>query len=170
MNLIKTLNEAQKMYKETFGGKKFIFYSNSYTVKVEFKRNNFLHLTGIETNFSAKQFYKKIEDERLSLKDIKLKKDGSTMQKLSVIKEMPMILKKSQITSDCSIIYNFHLDSLIKTNKHILAIGVHSNFPKTLLNIRTSKHNFQNLKNFENVKSIEIYCLSSKELIEIINL
>ncbi len=167
MDTIKKLKEYQEMYKNSFEGKLFIFCSDNNKVYVEFKKYNFLHLTGIETHLKAKQFYIMLEKNKLSPKHIRFRKDGTTKQKLSVIGEMPSILKKSQITNDSSMVFNIELDSLVKTNKCVLAIGVHNRYPKTLLNIKTTQYNF---KNFENVKSIEIYCLSSKELIEIINL
>lgn len=55
------------------------------TVQVEFRDNHFLHLTGISTDLSAKQFYEKCLDHNISPENIRLEKNGKTQQKLMVL-------------------------------------------------------------------------------------
>lgn len=165
--MFEKLVNAFEVYKNTFEGKRFVFYSKFNVVEVEFRKQNFLHLTGIKTKLTAKNFYRMLEHNRLSINDIKSRNDGTTEQKMNVIDQMPLLLKKCQITNDCSMIVNFELDSIIKTNKVLLAVGVFNKTPKTLLNIKRSRFNSND---FENVDCIEVYCIKTNELTEIIKI
>jgi len=50
--------ESAKIYSECLAGKTFLYvYGNEY-FEVSFPVNHFLHLTGVETRLSAKDFYK----------------------------------------------------------------------------------------------------------------
>lgn len=55
------------------------------TVEVEFRDNHFLHLTGVSTKLSAKRFYEKCINRKLSQEDFELDKSGKTQQKLMVL-------------------------------------------------------------------------------------
>ena len=55
------------------------------TVEVEFRDNHFLHLTGVSTKLSAKRFYEKCINRKLSQEDFELDKSGKTQQKLLVL-------------------------------------------------------------------------------------
>ena len=55
------------------------------TTQVEFRDNHFLHLTGISTKLSAKRFFEKCLNEKLSPNDFELDKGGKTQQKLMVL-------------------------------------------------------------------------------------
>jgi hypothetical protein len=58
--------EAAKLYKENLVGKKFIYVFDQRYIEVLFKRKNFKHLTGIECNLSAEDFYKNALKNHLS--------------------------------------------------------------------------------------------------------
>ena len=52
--------------------------ASAQTVQVEFRDNHFLHLTGVFTKLSAKRFYEKCINRKLSPKDFELDKNGKT--------------------------------------------------------------------------------------------
>lgn len=51
------INKAVQLYKEHLIGKKFIYVFDGRYIEVCYKAENFRHLTGVETNLSAKRFY-----------------------------------------------------------------------------------------------------------------
>ena len=82
-------------------------HNRIYSIEVEFNASNFLHLTGVELteNFMksvtvgregnkssfANKFYEKCINKRLSIRDFKLSKDGTTQLKLEIL---PRLMKK----------------------------------------------------------------------------
>lgn len=55
------------------------------------RNRNFLHLTGVKTHIKAKDFYKNLNKERISLEDIDYKSDGTTRLKLEVFGRIPLL-------------------------------------------------------------------------------
>lgn len=56
--IIRRIYNAAKKYKEYFVGNTYMFvYENQY-IEVMFKKSSFLHLTGVDTNLNAEDFYK----------------------------------------------------------------------------------------------------------------
>lgn len=56
--IIKRIHNAAKNYKQHFVGNTFMFVYEGRYVEVIFKKNCFLHLTGVNTNLRADDFYK----------------------------------------------------------------------------------------------------------------
>lgn len=55
--IIKRIHNAAKNYKQHFVGNTFMFVYEGRYVEVIFKKNCFLHLTGVNTNLRADDFY-----------------------------------------------------------------------------------------------------------------
>lgn len=51
------INKAAQLYKEQLVGRKFLYVFDGRYIEVCYKAENFRHLTGVETNLSAKRFY-----------------------------------------------------------------------------------------------------------------
>lgn len=51
------INRAARSYKKHLVGKKFLYVFDGRYIEVCFKADNFRHLTGVETNLSARRFY-----------------------------------------------------------------------------------------------------------------
>ncbi len=72
--------------------------------EVAFHRSNFLHLTGVIINNhfvkSSIHFYQKCLEGRLSENDFEMAKDGSTDQKLDVLRTMMDIKKTASMIGD----------------------------------------------------------------------
>ena len=86
---IKIITDAAKKYDELLNKKHFlIIYQtkrNIEYVKIDFRSQYFLHLTGVETSLSAKVFYSACLNNRLSEQNIKLQTHGHTQRKLFVL-------------------------------------------------------------------------------------
>ena len=84
-------------YKENLIGKSLLFvcmdkYKNTYCVEVTFDVSNFQHMTGLQTKFSAREFFHKCIDKRLRESDFWFSKDGTTELKIMVL---PGLVRKN---------------------------------------------------------------------------
>lgn len=95
--LMELLLEAKKIYDKYLLNKDFLYiYIDSVTKKIKYiemkcRNRNFLHLTGVKTHIKAKDFYKNLNKERISLEDIDYRSDGTTRLKLEVFGRIPLL-------------------------------------------------------------------------------
>lgn len=68
--------------------------------RVGFRNMNFLHLTGVKTRLSAQQFYSACMSGKLSVKDIKVDREGKAQQKLAVLPYLSEILYHNCMIGD----------------------------------------------------------------------
>ena len=73
--IVKEICKAAKLYKENLVGRKFTYVFDGRYIEVLFKRKNYRHLTGVECNMSAEDFYKNALKNRLSPNQIYFSKD-----------------------------------------------------------------------------------------------
>lgn len=91
------LLEAKKIYDKYLLNKDFLYiYIDSVTKKIKYiemkcRNRNFLHLTGVKTHIKAKDFYKNLNKERISLEDIDYRSNGTTRLKLEVFERIPLL-------------------------------------------------------------------------------
>ena len=115
----------------------YIENTRAKTVQVEFRDNHFLHLTGVCTKLSAKRFYEKCINRKLSPEDFELDKSGKTQQKLMVLPFLHELLYHN------CMIGNFinsgiciRADYFVGNTKAILSVGFRygkkTDFPVTL--------------------------------------
>lgn len=57
LGVVKQINIAAQSYRDRLVGKSFMYVFNSRHIEVIFKVQNFKHLTGVESQLSAKRFY-----------------------------------------------------------------------------------------------------------------
>lgn len=84
---------SAERYKKELLGRELLFlcldkHKNIHTLEVSFGDAHFLHLTGVTTNashLSAKAFFKRCMDHRLSTRDFEYKNDGRTPAKLRAL-------------------------------------------------------------------------------------
>ena len=55
--IVREINKAAQLYKQHLVGKKFLYVFDERYIEVCYKIDGFRHLTGVETNLSAKRFY-----------------------------------------------------------------------------------------------------------------
>ena len=133
--------QSAKNYKEYLQDKVFlILYTEngvSKAVEVEFRDSHFLHLTGVYTKLSAKRFYEKCINQKLSINDFELEKGGKTQQKLMVLPFLHELLYNNCMIGNFinSGIY-IRADYFVGNTKAILSVGFrygkNVDFPVTL--------------------------------------
>lgn len=62
--IIRRIHNAAIKYREYFVGKTYLFVFENQYIEVVFKKSSFLHLTGVDTNLSADNFYKHALERR----------------------------------------------------------------------------------------------------------
>ena len=107
------------------------------TVEVEFRDNHFLHLTGVSTKLSAKRFYEKCINRKLSQEDFELDKSGKTQQKLLVLPFLHELLYHNcMIGSFINSGICIRADYFVGNTKAVLSVGFRYgkkvDFPVTL--------------------------------------
>lgn len=65
IRLVEKIRIAANVYKEKFIGRHFLYIYENKHIEVLFKGKNFKHLTGVESNLSAGDFYKNAKLKRL---------------------------------------------------------------------------------------------------------
>ncbi len=96
--LMSELLKAKSIYDEHLLNKDFLYiFKNKITEKIEsFEMkciaNNFLHLTGVDTTIKSADFYKRLSENRISLKEIGYKSNGTTRLKLEVFDRIPLLI------------------------------------------------------------------------------
>lgn len=171
MKRVRLIYEFYKIYDEDFLNKKYVYYSRQNTLPIEFTKNNFAHLTGFEyydgnNKLKAGHVYNLLKNNKLAVRNLSEKNDGSSLQKMQVYRQFKSLKNKTNLVISNKEVMNLNLDGIIATNKKILAIGVRDNRPITLLN---QKPKF-NMGSYEKVERIEIYNLGTGNLIERVNL
>ena len=73
--IAKEICKAAKLYKKHLVGRRFVYVFDARYIEVLYKTVNFKHLTGVECNMSAKDFYKNALKGRLQGPQIYFTKD-----------------------------------------------------------------------------------------------
>lgn len=135
--------DATNYFQNTFIGNKVIFKSQHHQITIYATKHNFMHLCGINYSKGAKRFFDDALNRSLSIKNIKIKKDGTTFQKLQVIKLLPeLTTREVRITSNGKFLY-LHYDAALRTRKQLLALTLinpdHAFIPQSILNLHNKK-------------------------------
>lgn len=101
--VISILRTSAKSYQKNLENKNFLIIFRELEkieyIQVKFSAENFLHLTGIQLKYqkSKKLFYRACLNGKISKEEIKLRKDGTTQLKLSVLEMMTNICKTAKM-------------------------------------------------------------------------
>ncbi|MCW9718089.1 PBECR4 domain-containing protein [Avibacterium sp. 21-599] len=154
---INDIENAAIFVEKHFINKEVIYSTNTENISIIFKRSNFMHLCGIKYNDGANEFFNAATNHKLDLKKIKVKKDGITFLKLSLLKSIEYLLSSEIILTDNAIYLHIAFDKALKTKKQIFSLTLKSNnaffVPQSLLNLK-QMNNFPNGKNYRD----KIYC------------
>lgn len=125
---IKIITDAAKKYDELLNKKHFlIIYQtkrNIEYVKIDFRSQYFLHLTGVETSLSAKVFYSSCLNNRLSEQNIKLQTHGHTQRKLFVLPYLhELLFNHCMIGASLNNGIRIDTDYFIGNTKTVLSLG-----------------------------------------------
>lgn len=92
--IMKKLKESAKLYKENLQNKNLlIMYEKDNKIEyieILFLTRNFMHLTGVRSTEikKANQFYQACLTNKLNIKTLKMKEDGTTQLKMDIISNM----------------------------------------------------------------------------------
>lgn len=124
--LLESLYSAKEVYDNTVLNKNFLYiFKNSLNQKIEFIEStnlssNFLHLTGVVTSKSGKDFYKLLHKKKLSLNDISRREDGWTDVKLNIFHKLPILFNSSIQLGLHDNMYTIAFEADILVNKPVL--------------------------------------------------
>ncbi len=89
--------EAAKIYSKNLAGKAFLYVYGEEYFEVSFPVENFLHLTGVETGLSAKNFYKNAKKAKLTDKQFYF----DTRHPFAIAKKkLPCLKRLPELTND----------------------------------------------------------------------
>lgn len=123
---IKIIRDSAIVYENQFVNKNLLIVFGNIkcpdTVEIKGSSSNFLHLTGMKINkvycSSSEMFFKKAIHNKLQERDFDFR-DGSTIQKLQVLKQVLNISRNANMIGD----YNYN-SAHIKLDTHKLAGNV----------------------------------------------
>lgn len=126
--IVKKISACAKDYQAAFENRNYLFIykiGDSIAYKETYYSGiNFLHLTGIRTTLSARNFYKNCLNNRLSPNDIELRRDGSTIQKLNVLPFMKNIICTPTLIGNFNKNgFNLETDYLVGDTRKIITLG-----------------------------------------------
>ncbi len=127
-NIRKTIVTCATEYKRTFSGKNYIHIyecnKSLYHIESEFLNTNYLHLTGIKTKLKPEDFFQQCVDNKISIRDIELKKDGTTELKISVLPSLKHIISCNALIGDYEQSHRrLIVDTVLGDAKKLMTIG-----------------------------------------------
>lgn len=177
-----TIRKAFLIYDNNFNNHMFTYtYQHRKTKKllemnVQFEAGNFMHLCGVDYyqidkqgsckfRFKATQFYRALKNNKVSLRGIKPKDDGTTGQKLQVIPLLEMLISPGVRICDGGKFYNLQYEKAIRSGKMIVALTCKENnkkyVPQSLLSLINQPRKSQSKSLTE---SHEVIKISKSEL------
>lgn len=154
---ISDIGNAALFFETHFINKEVIYSTDKESVAIIFKRSNFMHLCGVKYDDGAREFFEAAINNRLDIN--KIKSDGTTFLKLSLLRSISFLLSVEISLADNAIYLNMSFDKALKTKKKIFALTLidsnNSFVPQSLLNLK-SINNFPNGKIVKSIKSIHL--------------
>jgi hypothetical protein len=101
---LKIIHDCAVLYKNNLAGKNLLFITILDNEAIEFETafmpRNYMHLTGVSSQFKGDLFYRAALNNRLSINDITLSPDGKTEQKLDVLPQLMNIHLSARMIGD----------------------------------------------------------------------
>lgn len=135
------LHEAATFFKDHFVGKIMCYETSVKKVEVQFISTNFMHLCGINYERGAKRFFEDCLDDRILINSIRVKCDGTTIQKLKVLRNISELIGNNLRVTDSGDGLKISFDYAIRTRKQIFALALVNKrtrvIPISLLNLKS---------------------------------
>lgn len=151
--MLKQLTSGHAFFKEHFVNKRVTYvYKDKEKLKqfsIYMTASNFMHLCGVQYRHGAATFYNDIDNKTLRIKDVILKKDGTTKQKLQVLPLLNELIGEQVKVCLRGDYLHLAYDMAIRSNRSILAVTlkhahVDKYVPTSLLNLRNGKYDTLN--------------------------
>lgn len=140
---IKDIYTAAQFYETVFINKKVMFYTKNTVITVTASTTNFMHLCGILYLRESRNFFKDVQDKKIDLSKILVKKDGTTFQKLQVLNSFPELISGNVRLTNHSHFLLLDYDYALRTSKQILALTLLNRnanvIPQSILNLHKMK-------------------------------
>lgn len=94
---------ASHIYSNNFAGKVFLYVFGDNYFEVLFKTDRFMHLTGVNSNLDAQDFYKKAKDSKLTTNQIYF---DSRHPYYTAKKKLPCLLALTSLTDNLVCVVN----------------------------------------------------------------
>lgn len=163
---INDIENAALFFENHFINKEVVYSTDEENISIIFKRSNFMHLCGVKYDDGAREFFYAAINNRLDINKIKVKSDGTTFLKLSLLKSINFLLSSEITLTDNAIYLNIAFDKALKTKNQVFALTLINNnhlfIPQSLLNLKNI-NDFPNGKVIKSIKSIHLQ--SRKETI-----
>lgn len=151
-----TIIEAFTFYDQYLNSHEYTYtYHNKNTnthesFNILFRKDNFMHLCGIEYHhidalgrkkqkIPAKKLYSDLKKKRVSLEQLFAKKDGSTQQKLLVLPAMQLLIQEGVRVTESGTFFHVKFDKAIRTGKNIIGLTCISSgskyVPQSIINL-----------------------------------
>lgn len=138
---IPDIENAAKFFEEHFVNKELIYSSKEQSISIKFKRHQFMHLCGITYLDGSNEFFNAALAKKLDIKKMKMKTDGSTQLKLSILRSINFLISDQiQLTNE-GIYLKLRFDKGLRTNKLLFALtlkfdGSKELYPNSLLKLK----------------------------------
>ena len=128
------LHEAATFFENYFVNRIVTYYTLNRKVNVYFSKSNFMHLCGIKYKSGSISFFNDCLYHNISVDEISIKNDGTTIQKLQVLGAISEIIGMYVRLTGKGQFLHLDFDYSLRTNKQILALTLTGSQHKTVLN------------------------------------
>lgn len=140
---ITQLHNAAKFFKTYFVGKIVTYSTKEEQIDIHFSVTNFMHLCGIDYKKGSASFFDDCLNHNIRIDDIKIKKDGTTNQKLQVLGSISELVGSHvYLVGNGKYLY-LEFDYALRTKKQILALTLKDTsrkiVPQSLLDLKRQK-------------------------------
>lgn len=158
LQYLKSIHQTGEFLRKNFINYTVFFESEHVRVAVKITKTNYMHLCGLFYERGARKFFDDALENKLSLKSIFIKKDGTTFWKLSVLGMVPQLFtEKLELTEHGNLVL-LEFDQAIRTSSHRYEFALKNeglvSYPVSLINLRIARH-FPN-----GAKIIKIYSIN----------
>ncbi|SJZ46784.1 hypothetical protein SAMN02745116_00432 [Pilibacter termitis] len=141
-NYSERIYDVAKFFQDNFFNKRIFIATADRKIELFVKKENILHLLGIDYRLGTQQFWRDIKRHELQLNSIRLKDDGTTFKKLGALQHLPRLFQGvSELTEGKNFKY-LKFDSSIRTPEEDLALAFvfdehrQSYVPNSTLNLK----------------------------------
>lgn len=156
---MKTLHDAANYFQKHFVGRKMVYRTSDCEIAVYFSGSNYMHLCGLSYSKGAEKFFIDCLDNKVDLKCIKVKDDGTTMQKLTVLVFISELTGSHLRLTGSGRYLKLSFDYALRTKKQILAVTLKDTsnkiVPQSLLDLK-STNNFPSGEVVSQVYSVNL--------------
>lgn len=129
---VNLIYESANYFQEYFVGRKMVYSTHTEVVELYFSQTNYIHLCGLYYSDGAEKFFIDCLDKQINLKLLKIKNDGTTMQKLQVLSSIKELISPYVCLTGSGEYLYLEFDYSLRPRKQILALTLKDTQSKTV--------------------------------------